>query len=309
MRLPPLCSTLLVTVVLVASSLSNALAQTGGSSVMARRVAPSPQKSFVSIEVLFKADLDTLTVLDARAASEYNRGHLPGAVRVSWLDHRDGWGRTGKLKANTSELARDMAALGVQQQRSVVVYGAAREGWGEEGRIAWMLQYLGHNNVFVLDGGYAAWTVADGLTTREAPRVERGTFVADIVPELRASADAVAEAASRGVIVLDTRGEDEWNGSRRYFPPRTGRIPDAVHLHWADLLAPDGRLDRSDAAMARLRAKGLKPNEPVIAYCVGGVRSAFVVLALRELGFVDVRNYDGSWYEWSADRLRPVEKP
>ncbi len=271
---------------------------------------PPPTSSyFVSVQAMLGADLDTLTLLDARSASDYNRGHLPGAVRVSWLDYRDGWGRTGKLKSNTSELADDMAGLGVEQQRTVVVYGAAHEGWGEEGRIAWMLRYLGHQKVAILDGGYGAWTQANGLSTREAPRVEHGSFVANIVPGLRADADAVANAASAGITVLDTRTEDEFNGSRRYFPPRTGHIPQAVHLFWSDLLTADGRLDRSDAALARLRAKGLNPEQPVIAYCVGGVRSAFAVLALRELGFRDVRNYDGSWYEWSADRSRPIVKP
>ncbi len=274
-----------------------------------RSPAPMTERTFISVATLRSAARDAFTLLDARSASAYNRGHIPGAVRISWLDYRDSWGRTGRLPEDLGKLAKRLAALGISSSRAVVVYGDAHEGWGEEGRIAWMLRYLGHTQVHVLDGGYAAWQAAEGSVTRAAPPVEAGQFDLQTQPELRASADDVARARSRGAMVLDTRTEDEFNGSRRYFPARTGRIPGAVHLEWSDLLKADGELDRSPEAMRRLHRLGLTPDREIIAYCVGGVRSAFVVLALRELGFTNVRNYDGSWYEWSADRSRPVERP
>jgi thiosulfate/3-mercaptopyruvate sulfurtransferase len=270
---------------------------------------PAPERHFVSVAELRAASLDTITLLDARDASDFNRGHLPGAARVSWLDYRDGWGRTGRLPDDLERLGERLGALGVLNARTVIVYGDAHEGWGEEGRIAWMLRYLGHDDVRVLNGGYRAWTEADGAVSRRAANPAPGTFTVRVTAEYRASADDVARARADGAVVLDTRSLDEWNGSMRYLPARTGRIPQATHLEWTELLTDGGLLDRSPAMQDRLRALGLTPDTPIIAYCVGGVRSAFVTMALRELGFTDVRNYDGSWYEWAADRSRPVEKP
>lgn len=273
------------------------------------RAAVERDRLFISAAELHAADADTITLLDARSASAYNRGHIPRAMHVSWLDHRDGWGRTGRLTGDLHALAAQFADLGVRNDRRVIVYGGADEGWGEEGRIAWTLRYLGHDKVSVLNGGFTAWVEAEGDVTRASASPQTGDFAFRLESSLRASADDVAAGPENGVVIVDTRSADEWNGSRRYFPARTGRIPGAVHLEWTELLDDDGLLDKSSAAYARLRAKGLTTDRPVIAYCVGGVRSAFVTMALHELGFRDVRNYDGSWYEWAADRSRPVERP
>ncbi len=133
-------------------------------------------------------------------------------------------------------------------------------------------------------------------------------------PDLRASIDDVQRAIDLGTgragdtLLLDTRSLAEWNGSRRYLPARTGRIPGAIHLEWRALLDQDGRLNRSSTLLQHLSERGITKHRPIIAYCVGGVRSAHALVMLRALGFVDVRNYDGSWYEWSADRTRRVER-
>ncbi len=281
----------------------------------------TPHSAFVAAPDLRVIGPDAFAVLDVRGRWAFARAHLPGAVRVNWLDYRDGWGRTGRLPSDLTALAAEVALLGVDQDRPVVVYGDAGNGWGEEGRIAWMLRYLGHPDVSVLDGGYDAWVRAGGTVTRARVDPAAGRFVANAQTALRASEDDVAAVAAEPIvpaaesgtattaILLDTRSDSEWNGSRKYFPSRTGRIPGAVHLRWQDLLTPEGTLDRSPAAIQRLRALGITPDRPVITYCVGGVRSAFVALALQALGVRDVRNYDGSWYEWSANDGRPVEMP
>ncbi len=278
-----------------------------------------------TVSALRAAPPGHLTIVDVRSAWDYGRSHVPGAVRVSWLDYRDGWGRTGKLDSDVDRIARDMAKVGVDSTRSVVVYGNARDGWGEEGRIAWMLHYLGHPDVTILDGGWPAWQRAGWPTERETPKPVPGQFSAHLRPEVRASTEDVARASSARVsssvsssasvssssssaVILDTRSTGEWNGSGKYFPARVGRIPGAVHIEWQDLLTADGYVDRSPEQRERLRALGLTPERPVIAYCVGGVRSGEAFYVLKALGFHDVRNYDGSWYEWAADRERPIER-
>jgi thiosulfate/3-mercaptopyruvate sulfurtransferase len=244
-----------------------------------------------------------VTVVDARGPwAYYVGGHLPGAVWLPWWRFRDGRLRTGALPRDLDALARRLADAGIDQRRPVVVYGDARGGWGEEGRVAWMLHYVGHPSVRVLDGGVAAWRRAGGRLTRRVGRPPRGRFAARPVPAARASAADVARAPTTGAVLLDVRSDAEWAGARRYLSRTGGRIPGAVHLVWRDLLAPDGTIDRSAALAARLASLGLSPDRAVIAYCVGGVRSGEAFVALKALGFRDVRNYDGSWWDWERRR-------
>lgn len=249
----------------------------------------------------------TVTVLDARSAGDYRAGHLPGAVRIDWTDFRDGWGRTGRLPGDLDGLARRLATFGVDSDRPVVVYGKANQGWGEEGRIVWMLAYLGHPDVRLLDGGWSAWLEAQQAVSTAAVRPLSAHFVARPVAGLRATADDVERARHGAATILDVRTRAEWNGSTPYFEERGGHVPGAVHLDWKELLDASGRLD-PEAARARLRAAGLEPTRPVITYCTAGVRAAEAWAILRALGYSDVRNYDGSWFEWSADDRRPVSR-
>ena len=262
-----------------------------------------------SVSALRVSPSGSVTIVDVRSGWDYGASHIPGAVRVSWLNYRDGWGRTGKLEPDLNSIASAMAKLGVDSTRPVVVYGKARDGWGEEGRVAWMLHYLGHPNVTILDGGWPAWKRADAPTQRERSRPVPGHFVAQARPEVRAFADDVARASDdSSAVILDTRSKGEWNGSHKYFPARAGRIPGAVHIEWRDFLTGDGYIDRSPEMRERLRSLGLTPGRRIIAYCVGGVRSGEVFFALKALGFRDVCNYDGSWYEWAGDKSRPIAR-
>lgn len=249
-----------------------------------------------------------ITLLDARGAGDYRQGHVPGAVQITWSRYREGWFRSGRLPDDLDTLAGQLAGLGVDQARPVVVYGQARAGWGEEGRIVWMLHYLGHPDVRLLDGGWSAWLGAGGAVSREAARPLPGRFTARPRPEVRATADEVSHTLARGDVVLDVRSAAEWGGATPYFEKRGGHIPGAVHLEWTELLDAAGRIDRSGRALERLGRLGVHPDRAVVVYCTGGVRSAEAFVALKALGFRDVRNYDGSWYEWSADPARPVAR-
>lgn len=269
-----------------------------------------------TLRALLNEAPDRITVLDARAARDYTRGHVPGAVRIDWTAYRDGWGRTGRLPTNVQALAARLGALGVDETRPVIVYGDARDGWGEEGRIAWMLRYLGHRDVRVLDGGMAAWRTAGGALSRDRVRPRAGRFTARLNGAVRASIDEVAAvvglapgpfgATMQRAILLDVRPRDEWDGARHYREPRAGHIPGAVRFHWRDLLDETGRLRARDTLLPLLAALGVTTDRTIVVYCTGGVRSAEALWMLRALGFTDVRNYDGSWYEWSSDRNRPA---
>ena len=249
----------------------------------------------------------SVLVLDARDRRDYRDGHIPAAISIDWKDYRAGRFREGRLPENLEVLAERLAKIGVHDDHQVLVCGSARRGWGEEGRIAWMLRYLGHGAVAILDGGCSAWRDAGRLFSRAGTEPVPGRFTARPREELRARKAHVVGARSDPMVeLLDSRSLEEFNGATLYFETRGGRIPGARHLHFLDLMDDAGRVKRGASLDTTLSAAGILRGKSIIAYCVAGVRSAFAVEVLRAAGF-DARNYDGSFWEWSADPALPVK--
>ena len=241
--------------------------------------------------------LSAITILDAREAAPYAAGHLPGAARADWTITREAM-LIGGLLDTPKKVAARFSALGVDDTRPVLVCGGARAGWGEEGRIAWTLRYLGHRGVALLDGGCSALK-SRGWTER-APPARSGKFTPVVDKRLRARIDEVARAQP-----LDVRRREEFDGATPYFEARGGHIPNAKHLHFKALLNDEGQARTREEIKALLEKAGVDAAMPIVAYCTGGVRSAMATEILRARGF-DVRNYDGSFWEWAASE-RPVE--
>lgn len=215
-------------------------------------------------------------VLDTRGALAWLAGHIPGAVRADWRIGTHGV--TSGLLGEPDAVAAAFAALGVDDGKPVLVVGAWTAGWGEEGRVAWDLAWLGHPEVHVLAGGMDAWP---GARHHLARPVTPGHFTARPRPELRATR---AQIEAGGFLLVDVREPDEFAGATRYGEARGGHIPGARSVPWRTLLAASPDLPR-DAAL--------------VTYCTGGVRSAMAWLWLVNRGYPHVANYDGSWWEWS----------
>lgn len=256
-------------------------------------------------------------IVDARGARAA-RPYVRGARLIEWTEMRDGFGRTGRLDDDLDAVARHLEAAGVRWDRAVYVIGAAREGWGEEGRIWWTLRYLGHDRVFIIDGGVRAWIDAR-LPTADAPlEGTRGppgsSRPARLNLSLRVSAEEISRATKSGsASLLDARTREEYEGATPYLEARAGHIQGALSLPWVDLLRPDGKLRSTTQLEAIFEQHGVTAGQPgasggsgrSIAYCTGGVRSAFVVAVLRHLGR-DAANYDGSFWEWARRPELPI---
>lgn len=222
------------------------------------------------------------TVLDARGRAAYLAGHVPGAVRVDWRIGVVGGPTSGELGPAAS-VASAYAALGVDEDRPVLVVGAWRDGWGEEARIAWDLTFLGHARVHILEGGMDAWP---GKREHLPPSPRTGRLTARPRPELRTTTAALAAALAgpNPPVVIDVREPDEFAGARKYGEVRGGHVPGARNLPWHGLLAAPPDLPR---------------DIPIVVYCTGGVRSSMAWAALTSHGFLAVTNDDGSWWAWA----------
>ncbi len=257
-------------------------------------------------------------VLDARPSREFRAGHVPGSLRVDWRDFSESRpgvasylfgdpAKWGLLAADRASLRDRLRAFGLSASRPVVVVGDP-SGWGEEGRIAWMLLTLGHPEVALLDGGFPAWQAENPgrIDKGDSRPPQPGDLEPMPQPDRRIRLDSLRAALALGeVTLLDARTAEEFAGERERGQKRGGRIPGARLVPAVALRSADGRYVDGEA-LVKL-AGPLRPGAPVVTYCTGGVRSALLAVLLEaRLGIV-AANYDGSLWEWSSRDDLPLE--
>jgi thiosulfate/3-mercaptopyruvate sulfurtransferase len=197
---------------------------------------------------------------------------------------------------------------GVTPDRPVVVYEGAQSGI-RAARIFWFLEYLGHPSVRVLDGGLAAWTGAGHAVTTDVEAPTPSTWHGEPDESRLATWQHVADRLDRPeVAIVDTRSDAEYFGEM-VRAKRGGAIPGAVNIEWTRNLRPDGTFKSPEDLEAMYTEAGVVPDREVLTYCQGGYRAAHAYLALRILGFRNVRNYTGSWKEWGDREDLPIETP
>ena len=256
-------------------------------------------------------DRDDVVVVDVRSKMAFTvSGHIPRAVAVTWHDFSDpNSGIKGLLDPDIGRLEKKLGALGISHERQVVVYSNPFDNWGDEGRMYWMLSYLGHKNVRVLDGGWVKWSA-------EMRRFEAGpaapwpaVFKAAVDPSLityKAEVRQLVAGPHPGIVLADARTTDEYNGAVQQGISRGGHIPSAVNVPWNQFFNPDGTVKPVEQIRTIVQKEGLTPEKQVVCYCTGGVRSAWLYFVLKLAGYEKVKNYPGSWWEWGNDYALPV---
>lgn len=256
-----------------------------------------------SVEKL-QENFDDVIVLDARSEDAYNKEHIVGAVNAKW----QAWSNVEvpqdsgewSLLYSPDVLAEKLAALGIDGSKPVIIYNDPLAGWGEEGRQLWSLRYYGLENTYILNGGISAWKAAGGEVTNDKTVITPTEKPALTVDESYfASTDYVRDHLDTDNI-LDVRDDREFSAITNSGEKCNGRVPGSLHVWYKDLYHSDGTLLTPAEIRARVEPLGFTTDEPIVAYCTGGIRSGFATIALRIAGYDQARNYDASFSGWAG---------
>ncbi len=238
----------------------------------------------------------------------YREGHVPRAAFADLVgDLVDPDARFPFALPTPERFTERAGALGIGAGVHVVAYAQESPMWAT--RLWWLLRYFGFDAVSVLDGGIDAWTAA-GLPVEPGEATHpAATFVPRVRPELLATrADVEAIVAEGGGCLLNALPPRVFRGEGPSSYSRPGRIPGSVNVPSAALLDEAGAGFRPVDEIARaLEAGSVPADQPLVAYCGGGISATVDLFALSLVGRDDARLYDGSLTEWTADPALPVE--
>jgi thiosulfate/3-mercaptopyruvate sulfurtransferase len=260
-----------------------------------------------------------LVVVDARhdlgqpdtwGEAEYRRAHVPGA-RFVHMDRDLSAPKTGSngrhplpsVAAATALFGR----LGVDATKQVVAYDQGPGTYAA--RLWWMLRWLGHEAVAVLDGGFAVWTREGRPVDADEPAIVPASFIArPTVPAVDVAAVAGSLSAP-SMLLVDARGRERFRGDVEPIDKVAGHIPGSINRPYTDNMTADGHFK----PVAELRDDfaaliGSRAPSAVVHTCGSGVTACHNLLAMEHAGLRGTRLYAGSWSEWSADPARPIAR-
>jgi len=249
-------------------------------------------------------------LIDAIDPAAYQRAHIPGAVNIFYLD-------VAKLEARKkngyplteADAEKIFGEAGIDAGTQVIVYD------GGEGPFAsgvwFVLDFFGHKNVKVLNGGFRKWVKEGRPVTQEAVAVEKKKFTARPQPDRVVTREWLEKNfRNKDIVVVDNRSFNEFIGKDvRPGASRGGHIPGAVHLEWTKFSDKLNTFKPAQDIEKALSQRGITKAMKVVTYCQTGIgRSTDMALAMKLIGYDNVVEYTGSWEEWSSDPRLPIEK-
>ncbi len=248
---------------------------------------------------------------DRDPKAEYEAGHIPGTIFFDLDDVRDTDSPYPHMLPDPAKFSSRVRSMGLGDGHRIVVYDGA--GLFSAARVWWMFRVMGHQDVFVLDGGLPKWR-AEGRELEDLPPLGAGTprhFTARKLTMMVEDTSGVAAAVQDGrQQIVDARSPCRFAGEENEPRPgvRPGHIPGSRNVHYRTLLNDNGTMKGADAIRSAFDQAGVAWDGPIIATCGSGVSAAILVLALTRAGHPKVSLYDGAWAAWGSRHDLPIAK-
>ena len=265
-----------------------------------KRRLENGQNNTVVVDVRFKLD-------DEDAGRKmYLEGHLPGAV---YLDlNRDLSGKVEK-HGGTHPLPdfptfiKKLENIGINHETTVVIYDEGNDMFAA--RLWWLLEAIGHERVYILEGGFKQWVEDGNEITSDIPNLEPKKFHAQFNEDKIVDMKTVREKLETNAVLIDSRAENRYLGDFEPFYSKAGHIPGAKNFPWQAVLTEDGRWLKGEELQEHFSS--LDKEEEVIVSCGSGVSACVNILALKAAGFKQVRLYPGSFSDWISYDENEIE--
>jgi thiosulfate/3-mercaptopyruvate sulfurtransferase len=232
-----------------------------------------------------------LLLIDTRSYKEYAEGHIPGAVNLDLFAFH--WIDTSKegLESFNAQTQKILSFVGVTNEKKVIFYDDVSGMLAARG--VWMLMYFSHPQVMMLDGGIQKWKKENlSLENKPNPNIP-SKFSGKINPELIAGYEFINENLDN-LKIIDARSKEEYKGSL-VRAARGGHIPNSMNIDWNENITDNGII-KDDDDLSKLY--NIPKDASIVTYCQGAYRAANTFIALKKIGFKNVKVYLGSWGEW-----------